>query len=839
MGLLAGIAWFAPAATASRSSLPNTAITLDGSDYPEYKIFQRDSVGNHALSLRGTITGPCSAVEASFAGRAYTVIDSDPGARFAGSLTSSTGQGAITVRCTNNRGLTASVANIGIGDVYVVAGQSNAEGHGIHAQSYTTIAGNSAVRPTVFTEADQWKLDNDLTDIHSDVGSVWPIVGGYVVANESVPVAFITTALGGTKLVSPTQWQPGGAVCATLGVNCYDNMVRQVADAGVNGVKAVLWFQGEGDARAGTTWDAYNRALDGLAANVRADLPGGPPVVAGVIGPWRFGGRATDAVRFATMEAWEDNPNVLAGPQSYDIQITGDGFFDDLHFATDDEFQTLGYRWWRALDAHFYSRGDGRGPVAQTAVVGSSGGTIDVSFSDASGLSQANPDLSPSAWAITDGAAVRNVSSATVISSSTVRLVPATPLSSSDTIAVWFATTHRGEGAITPVDTATGNLGLGPSGLPADPFRNLIATRAPAATATATPRPTATAVPTARPRPTATAVPTARPRPTATAAPRPRPTATATATATPRPRPTATATPRPTAVPTARPRPTAAPAPAAQQDEPAVCAGREVTVDLALGQHPTDGADVIRGTAGPDVIDALGGDDVVCGLGARDLISGGDGNDLIYAGGGHDVVRGGAGTDRLYGQNGADQLHGGRDADRLFGGKGYDRLYGDHGDDFIQGSGGNDQMYGGVGDDNLYGKTGDDIMWGGVGDDEIYAAGGDDEASGGDGADRIQGAAGADILDGGAGADALYGQAGNDTLRGGAGGDELFAASGNDVVEGGDGDDELQGAAGDDTLRGGGGADRLYGQAGDDYLDGGTGLNRCWPGSGRNQIDNC
>src|SRR5690606_5762985 len=43
------------------------------------------------------------------------------------------------------------------------------------------------------------------------------------------------------------------------------------------------------------------------------------------------------------------------------------------------------------------------------------------------------------------------------------------------------------------------------------------------------------------------------------------------------------------------------------------CQGQEVTVDLRLGQEPTEGDDVILGTPGPDLIDGLGGDDVICG----------------------------------------------------------------------------------------------------------------------------------------------------------------------------------------------------------------------------------
>jgi len=206
-----------------------------------------------------------------------------------------------------------------------------------------------------------------------------------------------------------------------------------------------------------------------LAANIARDLPGAPPLVAGVIGPW-IRGTGTDNVRFGTMDAWRDNPTVLAGPQAYDIRITDDEYYDDKHFAANDELQTLGYRWWKSLAGHFYGGVEGRGPVATGAVVAAAGTSIDVTFSASAGLSSAPAELSPSAWTVTDGGDEVSVGSATVISPTTVRLQPQTALSAAQTIAVSFALQNDAEGAIVPRHVSTGNVGLGPSELPADPF---------------------------------------------------------------------------------------------------------------------------------------------------------------------------------------------------------------------------------------------------------------------------------------------------------------------------------------------------------------------------------
>ncbi len=96
---------------------------------------------------------------------------------------------------------------------------------------------------------------------------------------------------------------------------------------------------------------------------------------------------------------------------------------------------------------------------------------------------------------------------------------------------------------------------------------------------------------------------------------------------------------------------------------PALCGGLAVTVDLAQGQSPTAGNDVVLGTAGDDVIDALGGDDTVCGLDGNDTIIGGAGTDSLYGGPGNDSVQGDGDADQLFGDSGDDALDGGAGTD--------------------------------------------------------------------------------------------------------------------------------------------------------------------------------
>ncbi len=111
----------------------------------------------------------------------------------------------------------------------------------------------------------------------------------------------------------------------------------------------------------------------------------------------------------------------------------------------------------------------------------------------------------------------------------------------------------------------------------------------------------------------------------------------------------------------------------------APCDGRAVTRDLSMGDTPTGGADVIRGTGGNDPINGGGGADRVCG------------------GNGADTLTGGRGTtaDRLFGENGTDTLRGGNGNDALFGGGQNDSLFGEAGNDRLSGGGQRDTCNGG------------------------------------------------------------------------------------------------------------------------------------------------
>jgi Ca2+-binding RTX toxin-like protein len=161
----------------------------------------------------------------------------------------------------------------------------------------------------------------------------------------------------------------------------------------------------------------------------------------------------------------------------------------------------------------------------------------------------------------------------------------------------------------------------------------------------------------------------------------------------------------------------------------ATCAGRAVTVDLALGDRPTAGDDVIVGTTGADAINAGAGDDVVCGRAGDDTIQGGAGTDIVVGGPGADTASyaGSASAVDVSLATTAAQATGpatGRDTLRMV-----ERLKGSPGADRLAGDGADNRLAGGTGADTLLGRSGDDTLLGGGGPDDCQGGSGSDSAT--------------------------------------------------------------------------------------------------------------
>lgn len=244
-----------------------------------YQVFQR--TGNTSdIAISGSYVGTPTAIEASFNGGAYATIDASPsGGTYSGTLSSQAqGQGTLTVRFTNNVATNGSQTYIGIGEVFLVTGQSNAEGQGTSNQVYSSTDG---LKAAMFSNGYQWKelvdpFDSNVGQVDSVsydavYGGSWTLPLATLLMNQlHVPVAFIPCPLSGSGII---EWSAGAnhQNRATL----YGSATYRGLNA-TNGLRANLYWQGEHEANVGNGTDmdtaTYQSYLSDLVDDWYTDL---------------------------------------------------------------------------------------------------------------------------------------------------------------------------------------------------------------------------------------------------------------------------------------------------------------------------------------------------------------------------------------------------------------------------------------------------------------------------------------------------------------------------------------------------------------------------------------
>lgn len=149
----------------------------------------------------------------------------------------------IQLRCIKDEVTTstAAIEPIGVGEVFIVAGQSYAGGHNDEVLKVTDA---SQAVSTYDWQAKTWRIANDPPPHNGDGGSIWPPLGDMLVPTLRVPVAFVNVSVGAT---STTKWMPDGPLHKRL---C--QVGREVGPA-----RAVLWQQGESDVIEQTPTETY------------------------------------------------------------------------------------------------------------------------------------------------------------------------------------------------------------------------------------------------------------------------------------------------------------------------------------------------------------------------------------------------------------------------------------------------------------------------------------------------------------------------------------------------------------------------------------------------------
>ena len=435
-----------------------------------HQIVQRTDDGTGSFVLTGSVRGR-GAVQARWKDGRWTTIDPRPhGGRFSGVLSGlAAGQGTLSVRLATHREVQDSRQFVGIGDIFVIAGQSNACGRAPVMQAWQS----RSFAPSMFGNDCRWKVLKDPVDspkgqldsISRDDptragGSVWPLLATRIMSGAKVPVAFIPVPYSGSSLVD---WQCNDAWPDDPGT-LYGNMLRRVTRAG-GAVRAVLLWQGEWDAGSGQVDAAtYKSQLRALAEATQRDL--GVRTIVCQIGEIRWrqstppAAPHLDGIRMAQLYSWEWSDVIAPGPPLYDI-LLHTAAEDRVHYRTPEQLATVSRRWWCAIAAGCYGRGDGRGPRVTGATYEAAGPSITLQFvDDALPLSLPEGDVR-AAFSVRDDGGDIAVTAVQTVGSSGLRLRLAR--AAAGAVGVSLGEGHLGAVSPVPYDS-------GPWRLPAELF---------------------------------------------------------------------------------------------------------------------------------------------------------------------------------------------------------------------------------------------------------------------------------------------------------------------------------------------------------------------------------
>lgn len=221
-----------------------------------------------------------------------------------------------------------AIEHVGVGEVFVIAGQSNSANHGEEKMS------PQSGKVVTFTGR-QWQAANDPQPGASGKGgSFIPAFGDAMAARLKVPVGIVATGVGATSV---REWLPSGIAfpnpptitrnVITTGRNSYEsngfiygNLIQRMKQLGPNGFRAVLWHQGESDANQAEPdrtlpGAAYQMLLETVISSSQRDIGWRAPWFVAQVSYHAPNEIASADIRLAQRGTWESGA-ALEGPDS-------------------------------------------------------------------------------------------------------------------------------------------------------------------------------------------------------------------------------------------------------------------------------------------------------------------------------------------------------------------------------------------------------------------------------------------------------------------------------------------------------------------------------------------
>jgi hypothetical protein len=302
----------------------------------DYQVIQRTKRSEGALKISGSCKDAADArlevrlLDAQGKGDWQTLAPGS-GELFQASLTvPSGGWYRLEARLTKDGKAVAetSVAHVGIGEVFLVAGQSNSANHGEEKQ--TAKSGLVAS-----FDGKAWQVAHDpQRGASGNGGSFLPPLGDALATKFGVPIGFIPIGIGATSV---REWLPAGVAFPSPPTilsrvtkrpdgsweskgAAYGTLVSRLKEFGPHGFRAVLWHQGESDANQkdstrtlpGTLYQEY---LGRIIRDSRQSAGWEAPWFVAQVSYHVPGDEASADIRAAQAGLWKSGV-ALAGPDS-------------------------------------------------------------------------------------------------------------------------------------------------------------------------------------------------------------------------------------------------------------------------------------------------------------------------------------------------------------------------------------------------------------------------------------------------------------------------------------------------------------------------------------------
>jgi len=242
----------------------------------ELQVTQRTQQNQADITISGVAQGPADAIEARADlatgithGKAvdWTAIAKGPAiaeGNFSGKLSLEAGGWyVVSIRALRGKDViaTSKVMKVGVGDVFITAGQSNSANFGKPRQAAKDD------RIVYFNGSSFVPARDPIPGGCGRNGSPWPILGDRIVKSQQIPVCFRSASLTWTQVKN---WLPPHT-------KLYKNLVKCVGEFGKDGVRAVLWHQGESDSLAKTPAETYcdrlKTIIESLSKDAGYDIP--------------------------------------------------------------------------------------------------------------------------------------------------------------------------------------------------------------------------------------------------------------------------------------------------------------------------------------------------------------------------------------------------------------------------------------------------------------------------------------------------------------------------------------------------------------------------------------